>query len=97
MQRVCRLEWTATAGERVDRDLGDGYRIRFSLPSQIPVDGPVLQGFEVLQSVGRDEIAVFQADLQPLANVPLILGLTPVDAQDEQLWLILTLAPWLEN
>jgi len=90
MHRLSHLEVTANAGELVDRDLGHGYRLRFSLPGEVPVGGPVLKSFQLLRSGTQGEISLFNADLQSLPNSPLILGLTPVDEDEGQLWLHLS-------
>lgn len=92
LHTVSHLEIATHAGERVDRDLGHGYRIRFSWPGEISMGGPVLRSFQLLHSDQQGEVALFSAHLQPLPNSPLIVGVTPADEDEEQLSLLLTYA-----
>lgn len=90
LHRVSRLEVIASTGELVDRNLGNGYRIRFSLAREMPPSGPILKGFQLLQPDGQGEVALFSADLKPVPDSPLILSVTPAAEEEEQLWLLLT-------
>lgn len=92
LHRVTHLEIAASAGEKVDRDLGNGYRIRFNLLRDMPLGSPVLKSFQLLHPGRQGEVPLFSADLQPLPNSPLILGVTPADEDEQQLWLLLTYA-----
>lgn len=92
LDRISQIGVTANVGERVDQDLGHGYRIRFHLPDDWSGSEPPLRSFQVVQTGQEGEVPLFQGDLQPLPGHPLILGLTPTDNRREQLWLRLTYA-----
>lgn len=90
LQRISRLEVIASPGEWVDRDLGQGYRIRFSLAREARLGSPILQDFQLLHPDLQGEVSLFNADLKPVPDAPLILSLTPVAEEEEQLWLLVT-------
>ena len=90
LQGISHLAVTANAGEFVDRDLGNGYRIRFKLAGEASIDGPVLEEFQLLRPGRVGEEPLFSADLKPLANSPLILSVASADQDEAQLWLLLT-------
>ena len=68
MHRISETDWTAKAGERVDRDLGAGYRLRFHLPEAMRVDGLVLEDLQLMRRVSSNWVPVLEADLQPLGS-----------------------------
>lgn len=89
-QQLSQTEFVAHTGERVERDLGYGYRMRFEVAGEVLGRAPVLKNFEVLGSDSRGDWTIFSADLRPSANQPLILGLTPAEGDEDLLWLQLT-------
>ena len=90
LHRVSHLELAINPRTKVDRDLGHGYRMRFSWTGEMSLGGPILRSFQLLHSDRQGEVSLFRADLQPLPNSPLILGVTPAEEDEEQLWLLLT-------
>lgn len=90
LETLSHLSVTASAEEQVERNLGSGYRIRFRLPRETGGDRLVLQNFQLLQSARQGEESLFTADLEPLRDSPLILGVPTPDQDGEQLWLLLT-------
>lgn len=90
LHRIARAEMTVQPGDQVDRDLGHGYRVRFFLASAVPTAGAILEDFQLLQPAARGEVPLLEADLQPLPNSPLVVGVTPAGESVDQLWLLLT-------
>jgi len=90
LQGVALVEISAVPGELVDRELGIGYRVRFHLASGVSSSAPILNGFQLLQTVDQGEVSLFSADLLPLSSSPLVLGVTTVDETGNRLWLRLT-------
>lgn len=90
LQRLALLEVVARPGEVVERDLGHGYRIRFSWSSRALDGRPILENLQLLQRLDQGEISLLDADLQPVRISPLILGVPAIDSEQEQLWLLLT-------
>ena len=90
LTRISQVEVRAKAGDLVQRDLGDGYLVRFHLPEALPGGELALEDLELTRTGPEGTQLLLQADLQPLGGSPLIVGVEPPGDAESQLWLLLS-------
>ena len=88
--RIAALVMTVPVGTAVDRRLGSDYRVRFDLSPGSSGADPILENFTLSQLSNTPEDPLIHADLRPVGDRPIVLGVPVGKSGPTQLRLHLT-------
>ena len=89
-QTVSLREVTVRPGEQVERDLGEGYRVRFRVAAEASGETPSLEDFRWTRVIDLREVLLFQAESVVLPEKPWVMESVGQESSESAMRLLLT-------